>query len=56
MAGVVRWFKSGEIKLTKFSALNDDTEGARDEETAGSEAGSNVRVYDKGKPQHIIIV
>ena len=47
MAGVVRWFKSGEIKLTKFSALNDDTEGARDEETAGS----NVRAYDKGKLQ-----
>ena len=52
MAGVVRWFKSGEIKLTKFSELNDDTEGARDEETAGS----NVHVYDEGKPQHIIIV
>ena len=49
MAGVVRWFKSGEIKLTKFSALNDDTEGKSDEETGGS----NVRVHDKGE-QHVV--
>ena len=33
MAAVVRWFKSGEVEITKFGPLkgqNDESEGERD--------------------------
>ena len=62
MAEVVRWFKSGGVKLTKFSPLkiqNDDTEGETEGERRGGsdqEADSNVRVQNKGKNHNSCIV
>ena len=51
MAEIVRWFKSGEVKLTQFSQpQSDDTEDGRDQETE-----SDVPVHNKGKPQHTFV-
>ena len=61
MAEVVRWFKSGEVKLTKFSQLkvhSDDTEDGsldgKDQET-GSNVRGSVRGRNEGKPQYIVL-
>ena len=57
MAEVVRWFKSGDVKLTKFSRLKVHSEDTEDRSLDGKdkETGSNVRGRNEGKPQHIVL-
>ena len=58
MTEVVRWFKSGEVKLTKFSQLrvhSDDTEDGSLDGKPDQGKGLNVRGRNEGKPQHIVL-